>query len=589
LHETLMPLELRLTGDSFAVELAVQIPLEVAIDCIPELLGILPSATPSPPETPLDVMAAPKKTRQLMPDAVTRAPPPPGLLNWVLDTEPTPADSRYRSDERETSVLSVKPTDVEPGDALPTVVSEARPRGKAKAKGRVKVAPPKSEPALEATDVQLAEDTGRYQASSSSATAEPDRELGRDTQNGRPSSGQSRAEEEVVAAPPAPEKADTPPTATSNAALPKPALEELPAETTAESEEPPAEGQVAVSTGPGARIPATDDRIATVLDAANQHAHPANEAGGTVLAPAGTQRKSATATASAERPVKPAKKVGWSLPAPAGQEADLAPSEPSAQKPKPSADPCAEMPSPARGVPRTSADTHAAAEKWQDAMRNAARFLSARSARVWLRMEGLGLPRGVARQADIGFGLCGPDGMKRASLAECVTYDELTALLDGVAISDQSGWSVREMGCSLFAHGPTSTLSLVEGTTSGLNPAEAAARKAVLFRKAVPPAAAQQWQKLARAPGVSRLVTATLKHGLAHVGLLYTLPGEALAIDLAVGAERIFDAVTVERLRQTISGAGGAAKITAVECWANDPAVVSLAVSSVTSGHTSRV
>merc|ERR1712070_1173258 len=54
---------------------------------------------------------------------------------------------------------------------------------------------------------------------------------------------------------------------------------------------------------------------------------------------------------------------------------------------------------------------------------------------------------------------------------------------------------------------------------------------------------------------------------------------QAMAVDLALGKEKVFDAFTVKRTRQMFASMGGHTVVSAIECRANDMALVSLSVS----------
>merc|ERR1712192_142073 len=54
---------------------------------------------------------------------------------------------------------------------------------------------------------------------------------------------------------------------------------------------------------------------------------------------------------------------------------------------------------------------------------------------------------------------------------------------------------------------------------------------------------------------------------------------QSLAVDLALGKEKLFDAFLVERVRQTFTSLGGKTAVNAIECRAHDLALITLQVS----------
>lgn len=215
-----------------------------------------------------------------------------------------------------------------------------------------------------------------------------------------------------------------------------------------------------------------------------------------------------------------------------------------------------------------------AALRWQESLLEAATkgLRESNEAAIWLHLDGLGLPTGVTRTADVGLRL---RGAGRASLEACRTYDSLAELLISSEVTEMNGWGLEELGCSLFAHGPLTLCTLTRPTNEPLN---------------FPSWPSPTVQRLAGEPGVLTSLRASLQHGDARLAYRFELTetsttlraptGPALQLmDLGLGDRRVFDPLLVERLRQAASSAGCSSSVKALELRTIDePAVVTIAI-----------
>jgi len=225
---------------------------------------------------------------------------------------------------------------------------------------------------------------------------------------------------------------------------------------------------------------------------------------------------------------------------------------------------------------------------WQEALDRVGLALTSADAVLWLQLGGLWLPPGVERPVDVGIRFVAPDGAK-ANLSLVEPYEDVSVLLTDVGVSDEAGWAVNEMGCSLFAHGPLVLFSVSQ---------EVGLAKTVgndLLSKVAPPSLAKAMQTLVCSPGVQTAVRVVLQDGTAKLGLsledaIQRSGGkrkgkdlQALAVDLALGKDKLFDPFLIERVRQMFLGVGGATVVTSIECRADDPALVTMQLTTMAS------
>lgn len=169
--------------------------------------------------------------------------------------------------------------------------------------------------------------------------------------------------------------------------------------------------------------------------------------------------------------------------------------------------------------------------------------------------------------------------------------DELADAIHSAGITELAGWGVQEMGCSLFVHGPLALFTFERASH------DTQALSASLLKAVAPKSLYKPVRDLATSTGVQIGVRAAMKDGDALLGLRCNLDTgddqgygasgtvaekeflQALALDLAVGQTKVFDAFLLERLRQMLSAVGCASAVAAIECRAEDPALITLAVS----------
>jgi len=232
-----------------------------------------------------------------------------------------------------------------------------------------------------------------------------------------------------------------------------------------------------------------------------------------------------------------------------------------------------------------SVDVKAAAAQWREALQRVMEELAATRAMLWLQLGDLGLPRGGNRRIDLGVRLCAPAG-RGASFMNVEPYEDAALSLADVEITDESGWCVGDMGCSLFAHGPLVLFTI--------NRIGEKCRCDRLLQKVAPASLTRAVQSLAYSSSVRMSVRAGQLCEGAQLGALFELSGaqpgdgeagfekdlQSLAVDLALGKERLFDAILLERFRQTLASVGASTTVTSIECRADDVALVTLSVSS---------
>lgn len=236
------------------------------------------------------------------------------------------------------------------------------------------------------------------------------------------------------------------------------------------------------------------------------------------------------------------------------------------------------------------------AELWQQAFERAWARLRGEGAdpeaQLWLHLGGLGLPRAVARPADLGFRFRVAQKQRGASVSSALQgHADLVDILEELDVRDQTGWRVREVGCSFFAHGPLAVYALQQEEAP--RPGEAKREQARLAQVVVDPGVAPQVESLLAAPNVHPALSFSLLHGEAFAALraefskrdLSASGGKAaasfrsLACSLAASSEqRLFDPMRLERLFQALEAGGGAVHLTGVECRAEASALLRLSV-----------
>merc|ERR1712137_1369560 len=101
-----------------------------------------------------------------------------------------------------------------------------------------------------------------------------------------------------------------------------------------------------------------------------------------------------------------------------------------------------------------------AVRRWRAALERFANELQSESVAVWLRLCDLNEPFQVDREVDIGVRLhTTPE--KPGSLELTDTYTDVSTYLGSVGVTCESGWVIRSMGWSLFAHGPHVLFNLI--------------------------------------------------------------------------------------------------------------------------------
>merc|ERR1712196_512929 len=167
------------------------------------------------------------------------------------------------------------------------------------------------------------------------------------------------------------------------------------------------------------------------------------------------------------------------------------------------------------------------------------------------------------------------------------------------------------MGCSFFAHGPLVVFSADAVPSQGRKP-KLPCKK--LLEKVAPASLKSSIQSLADGQNIDVSVRAGLKDGDVQLGARFELRQEAktanrprkekakekekeketidlqaMAVDLAFGKEKIFDAFMVERTRQMFASMGADTVVSAIECRANDMALVTLSVTPIESSRQIKV
>eukprot|EP00747_Dinoflagellata_sp_TGD_P181322 gnl/TRDRNA2_/TRDRNA2_35120_c0_seq1.p1 gnl/TRDRNA2_/TRDRNA2_35120_c0~~gnl/TRDRNA2_/TRDRNA2_35120_c0_seq1.p1 ORF type:complete len:863 (-),score=130.72 gnl/TRDRNA2_/TRDRNA2_35120_c0_seq1:29-2617(-) len=220
----------------------------------------------------------------------------------------------------------------------------------------------------------------------------------------------------------------------------------------------------------------------------------------------------------------------------------------------------------------------------QQALQQAAKELGVERVVVWLRLAGLKLPRGAPRPVDVGIRLVIPPDNHVTlrslellpSVAAVASVDAVTSALESLYVSEDTGWHVQEFGSSFTKAGPDLQFS---ATPTEL-PSVALGDE--LLHHTVPTALSATVKRLAHAEGTQVAVNAALKDGHVGIGLALKLAGEesfqSLAVDMAFGKRRTFDALHVERMRRVIAGVGATVVVAAIECRLNSPALAILRV-----------
>merc|ERR1712194_922450 len=111
------------------------------------------------------------------------------------------------------------------------------------------------------------------------------------------------------------------------------------------------------------------------------------------------------------------------------------------------------------------------------------------------------------------------------------------------------------MGCSLFMHGPIVMFTVVQGDS------QMKLRCDPVLQQVVPESLGKAVQNLAYGSGIETSIRGGLKNGEmllgAHFAFNEQLAGksskkdlQSMALDLALGKEKVFDAFMIERTRQ---------------------------------------
>merc|ERR1719321_1705983 len=112
-----------------------------------------------------------------------------------------------------------------------------------------------------------------------------------------------------------------------------------------------------------------------------------------------------------------------------------------------------------------------------------------------------------------------------------------------------------------------------------------------LLQRVVPASKRAAAQSVASGSGIETSIRAGLKGGELQLGARVEFREvkeqrrssnrdlQSLAVDLALGREKVFDAFMIERTRQMFASMGGRTVVSAIECRANDMALVTLNVS----------
>jgi hypothetical protein len=223
-----------------------------------------------------------------------------------------------------------------------------------------------------------------------------------------------------------------------------------------------------------------------------------------------------------------------------------------------------------------------AAEVWQSVLERTTKELSSTRVVLWLQLGGLRFPKGVVRPVDAGVRIqIGPTTTSRV----VESFENEAEALAEVGIREEVGWLATEIGSSFFSHGPLMLFSMQRAPE---RPRELCDK---LFAKVAPPSLIRAVRNLASGKDVRTGVRTENKDGKLRLGARFELVEAAnsqragidlqsLAVDLALGRERLFDAFLVERVRQTFRSLGGDAVVSAIECRANDTAVVTLQISA---------
>jgi hypothetical protein len=226
-----------------------------------------------------------------------------------------------------------------------------------------------------------------------------------------------------------------------------------------------------------------------------------------------------------------------------------------------------------------------AANQWRETLQRAIRELRSSHVVLCLQLGGLGLPQGVPRPTDVGIRLPAAAGASD-SFRLVYPYQDVIESLQDLGVNEDEGWSVVEMGCSLFAHGP-----LVSFTVASMHQGQPNQKmhRENLLQRVVPVSKRAAAQSVASGSGIETSIRAGLKGGELQLGARFEFREEqrrssnrdlqSMAVDLALGREKVFDAFMIERTRQMFASMGGRTVVSAIECRANDMALVTLNVS----------
>lgn len=241
-------------------------------------------------------------------------------------------------------------------------------------------------------------------------------------------------------------------------------------------------------------------------------------------------------------------------------------------------------------------DVGLAASQWRETLTRAIKELGSSRAVLWLHLGGLGLPNGVSRPVDVGVRLpyaAGPSHTFRI----VHPYQDVIESFEEVGVNEEQGWMVQEMGCSFFVHGPL-VMFTVNPAVNGQSKPKPRCDK--LLQKVAPSSLTTALQSFAYGAGLEMSIRAGLTDGDVQLGARFQLADQwrgkigtasgkstkdlqSMAVDLALGKEKIFDAFMVERTRQMFASMGADTWVSAIECRANDMALVTLSVSPVES------
>eukprot|EP00933_Yihiella_yeosuensis_P073707 TRINITY_DN82432_c0_g1_i1.p1 TRINITY_DN82432_c0_g1~~TRINITY_DN82432_c0_g1_i1.p1 ORF type:complete len:774 (+),score=172.73 TRINITY_DN82432_c0_g1_i1:94-2415(+) len=608
------PLNIVFQGDGSAIEISVVWPLASALEAIPDLLEVLPSATPSPPEPRLreyDDVAAPRPPKQREAEGSFWAPPPEDVhvpVAVALEMRPK-AKSKSKAKARPQSASMPEP------DASPYIADFTTPAA----------SPPPEDFSSEFAgpglmDLQHGERSSRVSASrmraerdlhAAAQAAEEERKIQeQDKWLDDLIAEKSRIKQEVKEGkmsprqdePQEPERKPEPNTLLQREQKPFKQTEQKPLDHSHGQHVPPA------AMTDSAKIDQwmTDESMAEPMDIDelldSRHVEVALPAERTKKSQGATRRSVQFAEEANEvrhfqvdPPDSPQKATSpgfmdWLTGAsstvvedecpqipddrPASQfharkhVAEAVPTPPQVDEvPVLEAKTVGKKPS----VAAAASTARDAAGKWKESLRVAAREMPEPcEAELWLRIGGLGGPAGIAsaRSTDIGVRIRGSSKC-RSGLAPCMAYDGLAETLEEVGVTEEAGWGLAELGCSFFSHGPLALYSLVHTA-----PDTKAALPQRLLQQVAPEGVGETVRRIAastRDKAAAMKLRADLHHGEASLGLRFENPPEMLTMDLALGENQLFDALLLERLRQTLATVGGNTILSAIEVRAKDP------------------